>query len=688
MKLQGKFSGVRFVSLAITMMGALSVFAATAQATTFIVTNTNNSGAGSLAQAILDANANPGADTINFNIPGGGVQTISPTSPLPTITDTVIIDGYTQPGANPNSLALGTNAVLLIELSGVSANSPQGLKISAGNSTIRGLVINRFNSYAIYIYSNGGNVITGNYIGTDFTGSADFPRPNNGTGVFMNTPNNTIGGSSPADRNVIAGNRNACCSTGVYVDTASAKGNKVLGNYIGTNASGLAAMGNMGNGIVLSGSSQTIIGGLTAAERNVFAGSYYGITVWNASSNQIIGNYIGTLADGTTKGWENCPVNFGGTSKDNTLGGTTPGSGNVIAWHNQGVFVDKSAINNAILGNSIHDTPYYPAIDLYSGSLAVTPNDDNTGDADTGANNLQNFPVITSVVANGGTTTLAGTLDSAFNTTFRIELFSNQACHPSGFGEGENYLGFTTVTTDANGKGAFVFNVPTANAVGGFFTATATDPNGNTSEFSACTSTGIVAGPGTLQLSTIYIGKFENDGSFNINVTRTSGSAGTVTVNYATADGTATAPLDYTSMSGTLVFNDGETSKPISIPINDNNVPEGSHFFTITLSSPTGGAVLGNITKTQLSIQDNDYPTVSINDVSKAEGNSGTTAFTFTVTSSDAITNDVLVNYTTADGTAAAGSDYQPATGQLKIPSGQKTATVTIQVQGDTNAEA
>src|SRR5215475_398330 len=206
MKLQGKFSGVRFVSLAITMMGALSVFAATAQASTFVVTNTNNSGPGSLAQAILDANANPGADLITFNIPGSGVHTISPASPLPTITDPVTIDGYTQPGASANSLAVGTNAVLQIELSGASANSPAGLVISAGNSTIRGLVINRFNFNGIRIQTNGGNVIAGNYIGTEPTGTASFAKPNNGIGVFINTPNNTIGGSSSADRNVISGN--------------------------------------------------------------------------------------------------------------------------------------------------------------------------------------------------------------------------------------------------------------------------------------------------------------------------------------------------------------------------------------------------------------------------------------------------------------------------------------------------
>src|SRR5262249_36030961 len=296
------------------------------------------------------------------------------------------------------------------------------------------------------------------------------------------------------------------------------------------------------------------------------------------------------------------------------------------------------------------------------------------------------FPVITSVASNGGVTAISGTLDSAPNTQFRIELFANKACHLSGFGEGENYLGFTSATTDANGKASFTFNAPTPNVIGGFFTATATDPNGNTSEFSACTSG--AASAGTLQLSTIYIGQFEDSGSFNISVTRTNGSAGTVTVNYATADATATAPFDYTTMSGTLVFNDGETSKSISIPINDNNLPEGSHYLTISLSNPSGGAVLGNITKAQLSIQDNDYPTVSIDDVTQAEGNSGTTAFTFTITSSDAITNDGSVKYSTADGTAAAGSDYQTGSGTVTIPAGQKKTTVTILVQGNTTAAA
>src|SRR5215472_12887811 len=536
---------------------AFCCLSVTTSAATFQVTTAADNGdnlnptPGSLRKAIVDANSNPGPDSITFNIPGSGVHTIAPISPLPAITDPLTIDGYTQPGANANTLAVGSDAVLQIELSGASAKSPAGLSISAGNSTIRGLVINRFNFYGIYLQTNGGNVIAGNYIGTDTTGTTSFPAPNNGSGIFINGPNNTIGGLLPGDRNLLSGNGNANGGTGVYISTINAKGNKVIGNYIGTNASGNGVIYNFNNGVVLTSCSNNIIGGTTPAERNLLTGNQYGITVGNASSNQIMGNYIGTRADGTAGIGNGTGVNLNDASKNNTVGGTTPGSGNVIAWNGtEGVFVSSDSNNEAILGNSIHDNTYYPGIDLYSGSLGVTPNDDNTGDADTGANNLQNFPVLTSVVSSGGTTTISGTLDSAFATQFRVEFFSNQACDPSGFGEGENYLGFTNVTTDGSGKASFSFNVPTANVSGGFFTATATDPNGNTSEFSACNS-GVAASPGTLQFNTSFFSQLENTGSFNVIVTRTNGSTGTITVDFATADVTAKAPLDYTPASGT-----------------------------------------------------------------------------------------------------------------------------------------
>src|SRR5258708_27938781 len=151
----------RLAKIASTMIGAFAIVcfgALIAQAATFTVTNTNDSGAGSLRQAILDADASAGADLITFNISGAGVHTISPLSVLPTITDPVTIDGYTQPGASVNTLAGGDNAILLIELSGAAAGGVDGLSITAGSCTIRGLVINGFAN--THNYNASGIIVT------------------------------------------------------------------------------------------------------------------------------------------------------------------------------------------------------------------------------------------------------------------------------------------------------------------------------------------------------------------------------------------------------------------------------------------------------------------------------------------------------------------------------------------------
>jgi len=144
-------------------------------AATFTVINTNDSGAGSLRQAILDANAAAGLDSISFAIPGGGVKTISPTSALPSIIDAVIIDGYTQPGSVANTNAIGAlNTVLMIELNGTGAGVSSGLTIpngSSGGNTIRGLAINRFSIHAIAMSFTNGNLIEGNFLGTNVAGT-------------------------------------------------------------------------------------------------------------------------------------------------------------------------------------------------------------------------------------------------------------------------------------------------------------------------------------------------------------------------------------------------------------------------------------------------------------------------------------------------------------------------------------
>ena len=161
-----------------------------AQAATFTVTNTHDTGAGSLRQAILDANANGGAvtDTIGFNIPGGGVKTITPASELPEITTPTLIDGYTQPGASANTLDVGDNAVLLIELDGTNAGATaSGLTISATapGCTIKGLVVNRFSGdfeSGIAVFSS--NVkIEGNFLGSNAGGTAAL---GNSVGISFN----------------------------------------------------------------------------------------------------------------------------------------------------------------------------------------------------------------------------------------------------------------------------------------------------------------------------------------------------------------------------------------------------------------------------------------------------------------------------------------------------------------------
>jgi titin len=316
-----------------------------AAAATFTVTNVADSGAGSLRQAILNANGNTGLDTIAFNISGTGPFTITPASALPTITDPVIIDGTTQPGY------AGTP---LIEINGSSlAASTDGLLITAGRSTVRGLAINRCPRDGIRIQSLGTNVIQGNFLGTDPSGTV--ARTNGEGGVMINgSPGNLIGGTNASARNLISGGN----QNGIYLFTATAAGNVISGNYIGTTVTGLAALGNVYNGVEVATSSSNLIGGTNPGAGNVISGNgqsgIYFISA-PATSNLVQGNYIGLNASGTgaiSNGEDAVTIN--GVS-GNTIGGTVAAARNVLSGNMEsGVFIfTAGAASNVIAGNYI-----------------------------------------------------------------------------------------------------------------------------------------------------------------------------------------------------------------------------------------------------------------------------------------------------------------------------------------------
>jgi hypothetical protein len=279
-----------------------------------MVLNTLDSGAGSLRQAILDANANPGADTIDFNIAGAGVDTIAPLSPLPTITDTVTIDGTSQPGFAGQPI---------IQLNGASAGSADGLDITAAYCLVRGLVINSFAGTGIDIAGTGatGSLIQGNYIGTDATGTGALGNSADGIRIEGGAASNLIGGSLGADRNIISGNS----LHGIRIRGAGTNYNMIAGNYIGTNAAGTAALGNAQRGVNLTaGASFNIIGTNAdgvgdATEGNVISGNGgSGVLIFGDGTNYnvVAGNYIGTTADGESALGDGQPLGAGFLSAD------------------------------------------------------------------------------------------------------------------------------------------------------------------------------------------------------------------------------------------------------------------------------------------------------------------------------------------------------------------------------------
>ena len=456
-------------------------------AATFAVTTTADDGPGSLRFAIVQANASAGTDLISFNIAGAGVHTIQPLSPLPVVIDPVTIDATTEPGYS------GTP---LVEIDGSLAGpAVMGLQVDVGSTVVRGLIVNRFRGaipdggVGVYLQFGGGNIVEGNYLGIDAEGTAD--RANEDLDIYIyESADNLIGGTVVAARNVIAGSCKAVCVGIEFGDNASA--NLIRGNYIGTDVTGTLDLNAVSSGIFLGGGPNTIVGGTDPGARNVISGNGgddvgFDIFLQDVHDHLIQGNYIGTDPTGLV-GVATSPsgnVIMDERAINNTIGGTAVGAGNRIGFAVRGIEVGDTAAGisngNRILGNSNFE---HLRLGLALGYDDVTPND--AGDTDTGPNNLQNFPVLTSAIRNGDTVTITGRLNSISNAAYRIELFSNTSCNPLGFGNGETFLSAVNVTTSSSGTVEFTTTVPSDAVVGPSITATATDSSGNTSEFSMC----------------------------------------------------------------------------------------------------------------------------------------------------------------------------------------------------------
>lgn len=458
---------------------------------TFTVTNSNDSGAGSLRQAILDANAAAGADAINFNIAGTGVHTITLSSTLTQITDAVSIDATTDDSFSAN----GNRPAIILE-----GNKAAGLGFdidgTADGTSIRGFVIRGMTNHGVFIRPGADHItIAGNYIGSLAADGTDAGAgfANSGGGVYVGDASNvTIGGTAAGDRNVISGN----LFFGIGMFGSGDINNKIVGNYIGMAADGVTALGNGDEGIYAQSGSGLVIGGSTAGAGNVITSNVKaGIYLFGETNALIQGNFIGTDATGLLARGNNTSNNLGrggiliDSMSNATIGGTTTAESNVIANNTgAGILVINSSPGNALLGNRIFGNS---GIGIDLGNNGITAND--YADADIGPNGLQNRPDLYAATGSGTALTVTGALSSLASTMYRIEFFASSAGDASGSGEGQHYLGFTTVTTDAAGLANF--STPLTgidlSSVGSIISATATRFDSSvgrwadTSEFSA-----------------------------------------------------------------------------------------------------------------------------------------------------------------------------------------------------------
>jgi parallel beta-helix repeat protein len=440
-------------------------------------------GAVSLREAFIAANHTPGTNSISFAVAG----TITLATALPELTDSTEVDATSIPGYA---------GVPLLAISGANLGpNTHGLVLNGGTSVLRGLAIHSFTGAGVGIWNGTGHVVAGNFIGTDLTGLLALGN-GNGDGIVVAAGPVTIGGALAADRNVISGNS----GSGITLIGPASSHSRIWGNVIGLNAAQTAALPN-GNGVNIWESSFNQVGGAAAGQGNVIAGNLWAGVIVNAADPTSAGaaNGNGNTLQGNTlvgNGYDGVHLR---TAFNQVLANTFTGNGQA------GVrVVGAAAVGNSVLGNHIQGNGAL-GLDLVGGvedAAGRTAND--LGDADIGANSLQNAPELLRAVRRDGNVAVHGQVNSTAFTTLRIELFGNRvavAVPINGVGggvidrgEGAEFVGYVDVTTDANGSASFVVPLNAALAWLPGLSATATVVNsvagpgdpayGSTSEFS------------------------------------------------------------------------------------------------------------------------------------------------------------------------------------------------------------
>ena len=417
-----------------------------------------------------------------------------------------VISGNTHQGIRIGDAGTSGNTVagnwIGVNLAGAAvANGYAGVELADGaqGNTVGGFtasarnVISGNSNQGIFISGAGtsGNRVAGNYIGTNPAGTAAVPNAFPGVEILNGASTNTIGGAEVGAGNVISGN----FFRGVSIGSLGTNANVIAGNFIGLNATGTAAISNDGSGgqgiAIFDRAQGTIVGG-TSGGRNFISGNLgLGILIADDGTDLTLvqGNSIGLNPAGALVPNGTGGIQLHSGPQGTIIGGATIGAANIIAGNSQrGIDIfHAETTGTRISGNSFFGNAHL-AINLVGGTQNGFTTLNDSGDGDTGPNNLQNFPVLTSATlganAAGTGTTIAGSLNSAASATFRVEFFASPTGDAGGYGEGRDFIGALDVTTDAGGNITISHTLAASVPAGSVISATATDAAGNTSEFS------------------------------------------------------------------------------------------------------------------------------------------------------------------------------------------------------------